>query len=139
MTLHLVAKEVAQTNIDKFNELGAFNGEDTCEYHYEQRPFHCAIGVCDPKEELLGAQEPIDILIEMGSVTTDDPNLLKFIQVLHDYRTRDDEVDYDFVYRCTHPDNICIPPIVYELVSPIKNPGDVTPELYIEVMRRLAQ
>ena len=136
MTLHLVAKEVAQTNIDKFNELGAFNGEDTCEYHYEQRPFHCAIGVCDPKEELLGAQEPIDILIETESVTTDDPDLLKFIQTLHDYRTGE---HYDFVYWCSEYNNICIPPIVYELVSPIKNSGDVTPELYIEVMRRLAQ
>ena len=88
---------------------------------------------------MLGAQEPIDILIETGSVTTDDPNLLKFIQILHDYRTYDNRVDYDFVYRCSKYDNICIPPIVYELVSPIKKSYDVTPELYIEVMRRLAQ
>src|SRR5271166_5996491 len=138
MTLHLVAKEVAQTNIDKFNELGAFNGKYTCEYHYEQRPFHCAIGVCDPKEELLGVEVSIDDLIETGSVTTDDPNLLKFIQVLHDYRASKNGVYSDFVYRSKY-DNICIPPIVYELVSPIKKSYDVTPELYIEIMRRLAQ
>lgn len=170
--LQLNYREVAQTNIDKFEELGAFHGYKTCNYHYfdtldgedwgDDPKFHCAIGVCDTKDRVLAEDNECSVrrLASDGLLEADNLERLSFIQALHDYHAGADvweDSPYGFIGRCTMqvlwPDGwdkppsykpidpehrIPIPECVADLVAPIKLAKDITPELYKEIMRRIA-
>jgi len=147
--LNLPYKQVAQRNIDEFDRLGAFNGATGCVYHYYKDEdggdillshgvvltnFGCAIGICDT-DRLLACEnyEPIRGLVG-EIVETDNVQRLSFIQMLHDYKTGAERTFTAFL----NGDAPC-PGCVRDLCEGIKNPDDLTPEIYKEIMRRLVE
>jgi hypothetical protein len=126
MTLKLSVRDVAQTNIDKFDQLGAFHGETECKYHYSNG-YDCAIGICDPEFVLNDNTKIIRWFLEMGFIEADNIDGIEFIQRLHDYRI--------LVSRPLKPYWIEMPYSVWELIEKIQKPDDLTPELYKEIMR----
>lgn len=139
--LHLNYREVAQANIDEFDRLGAFHGFNNCLYHYGDTHFGCAIGIIDRKNELSPADSCIRILLNEGTISTDNRDRLTFIQILHDYKAQSPEMTFivaSATYDSSPPSTNIIPPSVYDLVNKITKPADLTRDLYKEIMRRLA-
>jgi hypothetical protein len=127
MALKLNVRDVAQANIDKFDQLGAFHGETDCTYHYPSG-FGCAVGICD-EEMLLNGRGSIASLNDKNKIETDDITTLTFIQRLHDYKT-------STTYYAPYNSNfLTIPSSVRHLTSKINDPDDLTPELYKEIMQ----
>jgi hypothetical protein len=126
--LYLGVKELAQANIDQFDELAAFLGLKECRYHYVDMPdCHCAIGIMDTERHLAKPSRltmTVGDLIKRGVIETDDVFRVKFIQDLHDYK----------INGCWE---LNIPPEVKDLTDRICRQSDVTPDLYKEIMRRI--
>jgi hypothetical protein len=150
MPLHLIAKEVAQANIDHFDRLGAFLGQDECRYHYDlPGNVGCAIGILDREGCLVDFEDEDGDDVEIQSepitrlakdfpdlVVIEDADRVDFIQRLHDYKISGNTGEARKAFDA-HFD-VHIPDEVLDLVKGIALAGDLTPDLYKEIMRRLA-
>lgn len=156
--LHLVAAQVALTNIEKIDKLGAFNGEDRCCYHYrvyandedEGTPTgcHCAIGIMDHEGLLQEDDNTIGAYLRDSPelVTADNPEVVQFIQRLHDWKANTGNGDdYFLAFLGKRDDEFPglprerVPPKVGPLLRVLKHPDNLTKTRYVRIMKRIAE
>jgi hypothetical protein len=141
MSLMLKFREVARKNIEDFDRLGGFHGAYACLYHYgdpnDPNDLGCAIGICDPDHLFDNNMGSVDLLVDYGVLVADDLTRFILIQVMHDYVALRREISFKrFFSICAVG---CVPPdYLNDLLDKVTCWADMTPEIYKECMRRIA-
>jgi hypothetical protein len=132
MPLTLNFRDVAQRNIDEFDRLGGFHGQTVCRYRYDgPGNLGCAIGICFPPDFHLSSGyngASIRDINDEGSIVTDSTDALQLMQSLHDYRAQDTAIPFPHFY-CGRD---------FGVVPFLRRASDLTPELYKEIMAKIA-
>jgi hypothetical protein len=132
MPLTLNFRDVAQRNIDEFDRLGGFHGQTMCRYRYDgPGNLGCAIGICFPPNFSLSSGDmgrKIRAINGEGRIVTDSTDALQLMQSLHDYRAQDTAIPFSHFYGGRD----------FGVVPFLRRASDLTPELYKEIMTKIA-